>query len=139
MHPGPQWMEALDGICAFMIVGAGLSFVLGKRRLGRLLLLLAVGTVTVSVLVPGGLDWRAWLPDYIDDAVVIYVLCIVGFLVGINLLRHVLALFIGYGAANSAVGNILSSVILAVFTILVRPLRALRRMGGGGRRSSDDF
>lgn len=122
-----------------MIVCAGLSFALGNRRLGRLLLLLALGTVAASALVPSGLGWRAWLPEYIDETVVIYVICIVAFLVGLNLLRHVLALFVGYGAADAAVGGVLTSVILTVLAVLRWPLRSLRRLTGGWRRPPDDL
>ena len=85
-----------------------------------------------------GADWRRWLPGYIDPDIVLYVLYAMAFLVAMNLLRHFLALFVGYGAANSATGNLLSTIIVTVATIVFWPLRALRRLGRSSRQPFDD-
>lgn len=71
-------------------------------------------------------DWREWLPDYVDERVVIYAVYALGFLVAMNALRHVLAFFVGYGAADSAVGSLLASAIASVFAIVRWPFGAIR-------------
>ena len=137
-----EWPLALGALGAVLIAGAGLAFVFGGRQLGKRLLLLgllgAVAGAAADELDLAGVDWRAWLPDYLPPDVVVYGLYVIGFLVAMNLLRHVLALFVGYGAANSAVGNLLSTVITSTFAVLAWPFRALRRIGRSSHSSFDD-
>lgn len=81
------------------------------------------------------MDWRAWLPDHLPPT---WSCTAIGFLVAMNLLRNILVLFVGYGAANSAVGNLLSAVLTSMFAVLAWPFRALRRMGRSSHSSFDD-
>ena len=129
-------------LAAILIILAGTCFVLGGRKAGKRLLLLAFAVVALPPLLDGmGLstvDWRKWLPSYVDDRGVIVALCVVGFLFALNLLRHVLAVFVGYGSADSAVGGVLASAISSVFAIVRRPFRAMRRIARGSRPWADD-
>ena len=128
-----EWPMALIALGAVLIGCAGITFIFGGRRLGKKLLQLGVvGAAAGAAANDMGLasgDWRAWLPRGLDADVVVYGLYAIGFLVAMNLLRHLLALFVGYGAANSAVGNLLATVITSVFAMLAWPFRALRRLG----------
>ena len=137
-----EWPLALGALGAVLVGGAGLAFIFGGRQLGKKLLLLgllgAVAGTAGNELGFTGVDWRAWLPNYLPPDVVIYGLYAIGFLVAMNLLRHVLALFVGYGAANSAVGNLLATVITSVFAMLAWPFRALRRLGRSSHSPLDD-
>ena len=129
-------------LAALLVILAGVCFVFGGRRAGRRLLLVAIAVIALpTVLATLGLpaaDWRNWLPSYVDERVVIYALYIVGFLVAMNLLRHLLAFFVGYGAADSAVGNLLASATASVFAILKWPFRAMRRLARGSRSWGED-
>lgn len=137
-----EWPLALGALGAVFIGGAGIAFIFGGRQLGKKLLLLGLlGAVAGAVgdeLDLAGVDWRAWLSDYLPPDVVVYGLYAIGFLVAMNLLRHVLALFVGYGAANSAVGNLLATVITSGFALLAWPFRALRRLGRSSHSTLDD-
>ena len=129
-------------LAALLIALAGTCFVCGGRKAGKRLLLAALAVATLPIVFEElGLpetDWRRWLPDYVDERVVIYAVYAAGFLVAMNVLRHILAFFVGYGAADSAVGNLLASAIASVFAIVRWPFRALRnairrfRSGAGG-------
>ena len=50
------------------------------------------------------------------------------FLIGLRILRELLAFFVGKNAADTAVGTLLASVIKFLFLSLVWPIRALRRL-----------
>ena len=117
-------------LAALLIVLAGTCFVFGGRKAGKRLLLAALAVAALPVVLDAlGLpevDWRRWLPGYVDERVAIYAVYAVGFLVAMNVLRHVLAFFVGYGAADSAVGNLLASAIASVFAIVRWPFRAMR-------------
>ena len=129
-------------LAALLIVLAGTCFVFGGRKAGKRLLLAALAVAALPVVFEKlGLpevDWRRWLPDYVDERVVIYAVYAVGFLVAMNVLRHILAFFVGYGAADSAVGNLLASATVSVFAIFKWPFRAIRRMARGSRPWGDD-
>ena len=71
--------------------------------------------------------------------VIVYGLYAIGFLGAVNLLGQVVALFVGYGAANSAVGNLLATVITSVFAMLAWPFKALRRIGRSSHSPLDDM
>ena len=117
-------------LAALLIALAGVCLVFGAGRVARRLLLVAVAVAALPIVSESlgltDVDWRGWLPDYIDERVVIYLLYAVGFLVAMNVLRHVLAFFVGYGAADSAVGNLLASAVASVFAIVMWPFRAVR-------------
>ena len=129
-------------LAALLIVLAGVCFVLGGHRAGKRLLFVAIAVIALpTVLAALGLpavDWRSWLPSYVDERVVIYALYVVGFLVAMNVLRHLLAFFVGYGAADSAVGNLLASATTSVFAILKWPFSTMRRLARGSRPWGDD-
>ena len=112
------WPLVLAVLGAFGIAFSGILFVFGGRRLGATLLRYSmVAVVGGSLAEASGMndaDWRQWLPDYVDSDIVLYVLYAMAFLVAMNFLGHFLALFVGYGAANSATGNLLSTVIVTV-------------------------
>ena len=137
-----EWPAALMAVGTVLIGCAGLAFIFGGRRLGKKLLQLGVVAAVVGAAVDdmglASADWRAWLPDGLDADMVVYGLYAIGFLVAMNLLRHLLALFVGYGAADSATGNLLATVITSVFAMLVWPFRALRRIGRSSHSPFDD-
>lgn len=119
-------------LAALLIALAGASLVFGARKAGKWFFLVAIAVVVLPVIAEelGSLnvEWRAWLPDYVDERVFIYGLYAAGFLVAMNVLRHVLALFVGYGAANSAVGDLLASVVASVLAVIIWPFRAVRNV-----------
>ena len=132
----------MPSLAVLLIVLAGICFVFGGRKAGKRLLLAALA---IAVIAPAfdelelsEVDWRKWLPSYVDHRVVIYALYVIGFLVVMNVLRHILAFFVGYGAADSAVGNLLASATVSVFAIFKWPFRAIRRMARGSRPWGDD-
>lgn len=128
------WLILTPFDLAMLIFMAGATCIaFGGRRLGTWLIV-----ASFVVLVLPAVVWREWLPSYIDERVVIYVLCVVGFLVAMNVLRHILAFFVGYGAADSAVGHLLASAIISLFVILRWPARAIRRIVRGSRPWGDD-
>lgn len=137
------WPLALTAAGGVAIVIAGALFVFGARRAGGVLLRYGLAAAVAGIVIDAvGLaeaDWRARLPDYIDPDIVIYTLSAIGFLAALNLLRHFLAMFVGYGAANSTIGNLLSTVIVSVFTMIFWPIRALRRLGRASRQPLDDI
>ena len=137
------WPLALTAAGGVAIVIAGALFVFGARRAGGVLLRYGLAAAVAGIVIDAvGLaeaDWRASLPDYIDPDIVIYTLSAIGFLAALNLLRHFLAMFVGYGAANSTIGNLLSTVIVSVFTMIFWPIRALRRLGRASRQPLDDI
>lgn len=137
------WPFALAAAGGVAIVIAGAFFVFGARRAGGVLLRYGLAAVVAGIVIDAvglaGADWRARLPDYIDPDILFYTLGAIGFLAALNLLRHFLALFVGYGAANSTIGNLLSTVIVSVFTTIFWPIRALRRLGRGSRQPLDDI
>lgn len=138
------WLILTPFDAALLIfLAGGTCIAFGGRRLGAWLLVAAFAVLLLPVVMPdvqslSEIDWRKWLPSYIDDRVVIYALCVVGFLVAMNVLRHILAFFVGYGAADSAVGHLLASAIASVFVIFRWPFRAIRRIARGSRPWGDD-
>ena len=123
-------------------MASGILFIFGGRRFGAALLRYSAVAVVIGGIAHtsgiSGSEWRNWLPDYVEPDIVLYGLYAMAFLVAMNFLRHFLALFVGYGAANSATGNLLSTIIVSVATIVFWPLRALRRLGRASRQPFDD-
>ena len=135
-------LDSAFDIAMLLAITASVCIAFGGLRVGKWIFLLALVVVALPA-VPEALwrslaEWRKWLAGYVDDRVVIYALGVVGFLVAMNLLRHVLAFFVGYGAADSAVGNLLASTISSVFLIFMWPFRAVRRATRGLRPEGDD-
>lgn len=137
------WPLVLTVAGGVVIAIAGTFFVFGARRAGGVLLRYGLAAVVAGIVIDAvglaGADWRARLPEYIDPDIVVYTLGAIGLLAALNLLRHFLALFVGYGAANSTIGNLLSTAIVSVFTMIFWPIRALRRLGRGSRQPLDDI
>ena len=120
-------------LATLLIVLAGISFMFGARRAGTGLLLAALVVIALPVV-----SVKLGLPDYVDERVVTIALYVVGFLVAMNLLRHALAFFVGYRAADTAAGSLLASAIISVFAIFRWPARAVRRILRGFRPWASD-
>ena len=60
-----------------------------------------------------------------------YVWIVIGVLVAFSVLRYALALFVGRGAADTAVGNLLAALIAFFVVVVFMPLRLLRRFFPG--------
>ena len=124
--------SALAALAALLIAISGLVFIVGGRRSGGGLLLLGVfaavaGAVTQDSSV-AELSRRLGMSPATAEPAIRYALYGVGFLVALNLIRHSLALFVGYPAADSAVGGVLSSLLLSVFAVVFWPVRRLLRV-----------
>ena len=156
MWPAGEWILALGALGgAFMLVLSGFLLMFGAlfstRRLMPLAMdLLVYGTVTmVAVAVPTTIkvlsgDWRSWLPGFIDyvksslleqDAFV-YAICILGLYVGFGLLRHLVALFVGYRRVDTTVDRTLSVSVVRIAAILRWPLQLLMQAIRSQRCSS---
>ena len=126
-------MDSLfPALAAVLVVSSGLAFVAGAPRPGVRLLLLAAFAVAGGEIVAqtslAELAARVGLPPAAGERALRYALYVVGLLVLLNLVRHFLALFVGYSAASSAVGGVLASVLLSILAIVFRPVRQLRRL-----------
>ena len=124
--------SGLQALAAFLIVASGLAFIAGGRRSATGLLLLGVvvaagGAAAERVNVTGLHDRTGILPPAAEPLLG-YAFYVIAFLVALNLIRHLLALFVGYFAADSAVGGVLSSLLLSVFAVLLWPFRLLWRL-----------
>ncbi len=103
-------------VCAFI------SFVSGK--IGAAICLVTGGVISiVAVNVVINLGFASEVEKAFPYIFGFFVL-----LIGLRMLREFLAFFVGRGAADTAVGNLLSSVIKFLFLSLVWPIRALRRL-----------
>ena len=122
----------LAALAAVLIAMSGLAFIAGGRRAGGGLLLsgvfVAVAGALTQDLSVDELSRRLGVSPAAAESAVRYALYGIGFLVALNLLRHFLALFVGYPAADSAVGGVLSSLLLSVFAIVFWPVRRLLRV-----------
>lgn len=126
-------MDALlPALAALLIVLSGVVFVIGGRRSGGGLLLLGVLLVVAGAVIQdlgvAELSRRFGVSPAAAEPAIRYVLYGIGFLVTLNLIRHFLALFVGYPAADSAVGGVLESLLLSVFAIVLWPVRRLLRV-----------
>ena len=155
--PYTEWVLVL-GVTggAFMLACSGLAFIccawFHSDRLVRVAMnLLVYGAVTMAaVAVPVSIrvfsgDWRSWLPGFLDDylahildeGIVVFALCMLGLLVGLGLVRHLLASFVGYRAVDVAVKRTMSAVLVAIAGMLCRASRAMWRIAGSARHSSN--
>ena len=128
-------------IAMLLAIAASVCIVFGGLGVGKWIFLLALVVVALPAVPESAwrsvVEWHDRLPDYVDDLVLL-ALYVVGFLVAMNLLRHVLALFVGYGAADAAVGHLLASAITALFVMFRWPYRTIRRAARGLRPGDDD-
>ena len=157
MGPYTEWVLAL-GVTggALMLACSGLAFIscawFDSARMMRMAMsLLVYGAVTMAaVAVPVSIrvfsgDWRSWLPGFIEyylalvlgEEVFVFALCMLGLLVGLGLLRHLIALFVGYRAVDLAVKRTISAALIAIKGKLCRASRVMRRIAGSVRRASD--
>ena len=93
------FLAALLGTCSC------LALVLGKIRAAVKFLLVGLASIVViAVVAKGGFVSEA-------EKAFPYILGFIGLLVGLRVLRELLSVFVGKRAADTAVGNLLSSVI----------------------------
>lgn len=104
-------------LAVLFLVASGVALILQAKRISAHLAVLAFVAVAVAVLGPDLIHTVPW-----------YVLLGFGVLIGLGLLGQFLALFIGRGAANSAVGTLTANLILAVALPFILPFRLLRRL-----------
>ena len=128
-----------------MLACSGLAFIccawLDSARMVRMAMsLLVYGAVTMAaVAVPVSLgissgDWRSWLSGFLehyrarvlDEGIFVHALCMLGLLVGLGLLRHLLALFVGCRAVDIAVKRMMSADLIAITGMLCRASRIPR-------------
>ena len=96
---------------------AGLSLIVQTKRLAGNLMLLGFASIIIANLDPS-----------IVEGIPFYVWFGVGVLLAFSLLRYALALFVGRGAADTAVGNLLAALIAFLVVVVFMPLRLLRRL-----------
>ena len=112
-------------LVALLVVCACIALVFGKiRAAGKFILVGLASIVAVAVVANVGFVSEA-------EEAFPYILGFIGLLIGLRVLRELLAVFVGKGAADTAIGNLLAWVIRFLFLVLVWPLKVLRRLFSG--------
>ena len=122
------WMLLPDELLPLLIAGIGLALILRILKvraamaiLGGLLMSLMLGPFVEAVF--------DFLPAWVSLLVLLFVV--------VAVLRGLLSLLLGQGAADHMIGSLVVELVKGLFSLLLLPLRlivmALRRDGGRGR------
>ena len=112
-------------LVALLVACACIALVFGKvRAAGKLILVGFVSIVVVAIVAKVGFAAEA-------EKAFPYILGFIGLLIGLRLLRELLAVFVGKGAADTTIGTLLALVIRYLFLAVVWPLKILRRLFNG--------
>lgn len=119
------------GVLLIMLSGFALLFAtfISKRIAGTLFfygVLLLVMSEAAAILGP---SWILSASNFISS-LPLSVIIIVGGLLVISAMQAFVALFLGWNAANSFAGNLTASLFKSVFTLLIAPLKLLKRLLG---------
>lgn len=100
---------------ALLFTVGGFVLMFGAKRLFAQFIVLGFISILIANFGPAALH-----------GIPVLVLLGLGVLIGFSILGHVLALFIGRGAADSAIGNLLAYVLRVFFLPFVLPFRLFR-------------
>lgn len=113
--------QGFEALGTLLIMLSGLLFIVGATRIAKHFIFLGIFAVIFAGFHP-----------LLFEAVPLPLLLVASILIVLALLGQFLSLFIGKGAADVAIGNLVSYLITTIAVFMFLPLKFLRKLFGNG-------